>query len=106
MTRFQNRAIAIIARKALETAGADAEFKEWSVTELTQRLVSVVVSTGKVGDEGTLAESLCRYRAHFFVGQRGRIEVAGSKDIEQWPDSKRNQVRAARRHPLIYGWNL
>lgn len=49
------------------------EIKEYEVTELECGLVSVVLETGRKGDEGTLAELICRQRVHLFIGKRGGI---------------------------------
>lgn len=74
MTVAQEKAIAKIRRLAAETLydPATYEFKRFDVEDCGSFL-SVVVETGMMNDEGTLAEVFARDRAHLFVGRRGGI---------------------------------
>lgn len=101
MTARQNFALALVARKALEAAGENAEFKDWTVTALGEgkySRISVVVETGKIGDEGKMSAIFCRPRAHFFIGRRGGIESA---DLLFAVKADRTRLR---KYPLIYGF--
>ena len=70
--------------------------QEVKVFEVRQHggFVSVYVEVGRIGDEGTLASVFCRYRGHFFIGRRGKIQA------------KRGKASKAKlqKYPLIYGW--
>lgn len=90
LSRRQLRAITEIQLYQLD--GRNHEVKRLQVKNCGS-FASVVCEVGGVGDEGTLAAILCRYRGHFFVGPRGRIRVA---DHQPTADQ--------RRYPLIYGW--
>ena len=48
------------------------EIKEYEVKDC-EYFLSVVIETGMVGDEGTMASILCRNRVHLFIGKRGGI---------------------------------
>lgn len=52
------------------------EVKKWEVEELgVNGIICVVLVTGLIGDEGTMASLLCRKHRQFFVGARGGISV-------------------------------
>lgn len=96
MTSKQNKAIARIVRAALERAGGDSEIKHWRVADIGGAYF-VSVETGRVADENTMAAVLCRTRGAFVVGRRGGVSA-----VEPQDGRKAN----ARKHPLIYGFNL
>jgi hypothetical protein len=74
MTNAQSRAIERIRQEAQSTLfyGDGYEFKRWNVTE-NEHFAAVVLEVGMIGDEGTLAEAVCRDRAQLFVGKKGDI---------------------------------
>lgn len=75
MTKAQERAVSRIrwmAENLHYYAKEDYEIKEWKVEEC-ECFVAVVVEVGMKGDEGTLAQALCRDRAQLFIGTRGGI---------------------------------
>ena len=86
MTQAQERAVERIkgmAKKQL-MYGDGYEFKVWQVEELNGcGIVSVVLETGLVGDEGTLAQVFGRDRAHMFVGKRGGVTYYDYKSKAQ-----------------------
>ena len=70
MTKSQKNAIERI-RKLVESGLRDSqEIKVWEIKE-HETFVSVYVVYGLKNDEGTLAELICRDKAHLFVGKRG-----------------------------------
>jgi hypothetical protein len=72
MTKSQEKAIEGI-RKLVERDLRDSqEIKMWEIKE-HETFVSVYVAYGLKNDEGTLAELLCRDKAHLFVGKRGGV---------------------------------
>ena len=72
MTKSQEKAIERI-RKLVESECRDRyEIKIWELKE-HETFVSLYVAYGLKNDEGTLAELLCRDKAHLFVGKRGGI---------------------------------
>ena len=82
MTKSQEKAIERI-RKLVEADLHDwRDIKRWEVKEY-EFFVSVYVEYGCKGDEGTLAEVLCRNKAHLFVGKRGGITYPIYKNHKQ-----------------------
>ena len=79
MTKKQEMAVARIRRAAENTLfwgnPEDYEFKEWEVIDHTEDYpcVEVRLTTGRKGDEGTMAAILCRESAQLFIGPRGGI---------------------------------
>ena len=72
MTKSQEKAIERI-RKLVESEIRDRyEIKVWEIKEY-ETFVSVYVVYGLKNDEGTLAQLVCRDKAHLFVGKRGGI---------------------------------
>ena len=53
----------------------DYEVKRWEVDGDTYRHTSVIIETGRIGDEGTAAAILARNYAHFLIGPRGGMTV-------------------------------
>ena len=49
------------------------EIKYKQVDPITENTISLVIETGLIGDEGTLAAILCRDRIHVFVGKKGGV---------------------------------
>ncbi len=94
LTQSQLDAITRIQQDRLLGQGTGYEVKEFRLTNLG-RCVSVVVTVGRKGDEGTMAAVLCRYRGHFFVGRRGGIEAVSPSE---------GNASKAQQYPLIYGW--
>lgn len=82
--------LAAITKVQLHKMRDETEVKSFSVSN-HGRTAIVVVVVGRVGDEGTLAASLCRDIGIFRIGRGGRIE-ATSKNPK------------AKKYPLIYGW--
>lgn len=97
LTAKQNEALTHIARAALDRVGKDAEFKSWTLTQISG-MTFVVVETGRVDDEGTMAAVLCRHRGHFSIGKQGGIVSMEARY------GKRGRKSNARKHPLIYGF--
>lgn len=48
------------------------EIKYFTVKEYPE-FVSLVIVSGRKGDEGTMAELVCRDRVHLFIGKRGGV---------------------------------
>lgn len=114
MTAAQEKAIARIRRKAesgLFHGGPEKyEFKKWEVEDCGS-FISVVLEVGMKEDEGTMAELLCRDRAHLFIGRGGGITYpmytkrSGSFTrrwngvsiltpvIDQWPEDRRKEAK-------------
>lgn len=87
MTAAQERLLARIKAQALACAhGADFvdryEFKKWEV-EVTPHFVSLVLETGRKGDEGTYGALLCRNYRHIFIGPNGALKLANAKYVTQ-----------------------
>ena len=82
MTNSQENAIERI-RKLVESGLRDSqEIKVWEIKEY-ETFVSVYVVYGLKNDEGTLAELICRDKAHLFVGKRGGITYPIHKNGKQ-----------------------
>lgn len=78
MTESQAKALCKILRElGTFNIGGNCEIKEYEVEDYKQ-FISVVAEVGMVGDEGTLASLLCRYRVHLFVGKRGGITYSAT----------------------------
>lgn len=74
MTKAQERAIKLIENKAKQFlfCSENWEFKEFDATDMGH-FVSLTFEVGMKGDEGTLAEFMCRDRGHVWIGKRGAI---------------------------------
>lgn len=77
MTPAQEKAIRTIKAEMFQSfdmsrGGGEYEYKLFRVNEYTQ-FASVVGEVGMKGDEGTLAELMCRSRIQLFVYRDGRI---------------------------------
>ena len=73
MTKEQERKVKEIEKIMMELIGhpETKEIKEEEVNEIGYGIVSMVIEVGEIGDEGTMAEVLCRQRAHIFIGPKG-----------------------------------
>lgn len=91
MTKQQEAAVAAIKSRL-------SSRQEWKTFEATEysHFVVIFAERGLVGDEGTMAEIVCRDTGRFVIGTRGRIEARESNH-----GVKKCQLRS---HPLIYGW--
>lgn len=54
------------------------EFKKFEVTE-HKYFVAVVIETGRIGDEGSLASLIARTYQNLFLGKRGGIRYYGKR---------------------------
>ena len=72
MTNSQVKAIESIRALCEKEMRADQEFKVWEITE-NKYFISLFLSYGMIGDEGTLAAAIARDEAHLFIGKRGAI---------------------------------
>ena len=74
ITKSQEKAIERLRRDAVDSLffGDDYEFKAFEIIEGKYN-ISIVIETGMIGDEGTMAEIFGRDRAQFFIGKRGGI---------------------------------
>lgn len=84
MTKSQERAIERIralAERHMNSCFKEGEIKEWEVEDW-EYVVSVVVEIGGKNDEGTLAEYMCRDRAHLLIGKKGGIKYPVSKQLK------------------------
>lgn len=73
MTKAQEYAIDRIRRLVeRHCKGVDLEVKQFEIDDCDY-FISVSVVYGLPNDDGTLAQLLCRDRAHLFVGKRGGI---------------------------------
>jgi hypothetical protein len=76
MTKSQERTInEIKAHFEAQNERRGTEFKQFEVND-TEYLVSLVIVTGGINDEGTMAEVFARDRRHLFIGKRGGIKLA------------------------------
>lgn len=90
MNKAQERAVERIRTGAFEAfdhsrGEGKYEIKKFEVNE-HEYFVSVYAVVGMVGDEGTMAEIICRNKVHFFVGKRGGVTYP------VWNEKKRQQV--------------
>ena len=82
MTRSQEQAISKIERMVRKEGAAmfrEYEIKEWEVHE-NEYFVSLIFEIGNKGDEGTLAQYICRDRAQLFIGPKGGIRYPMTKN--------------------------
>lgn len=76
MTTAQDRTISRIRRDAERMHScAGYEIKQFDVRETDHGTVSVYVSVGLIGDEGTVAEVIGRDTALIFIGPRGGTRI-------------------------------
>lgn len=79
MNRAQERALSTIrAQIRREYECINHEIKKWDVTE-TEYFVSLVVTIGVKGDEGTLGEVFGRDHMQLFIGKRGGVKYPVTK---------------------------
>lgn len=76
MTNAQEKTLYRVLKMANEfdysRGKGEYEIKRYEVDDC-EYFISVVIETGIIGDEGTLASVLCRDRVHLFIGKRGGI---------------------------------
>jgi len=115
VTAKQLRAIERIKDAALDKhfyPDGGSHNANWEIKQLEIRLInkvlpgqagtlSVVVQAGADDDEGTMASVFCRRGGHFFVGPRGKVEIAGLKYDSRY----KGRRGRARKYPLIYGFS-
>lgn len=85
ITKQQAKAIESI-KKVAETMHGEKhadkyEIKKFEIDEC-EYFVSLTVEVGLKGDEGTMAEILCRDYAHLFIGKRGGITYPVCKKMK------------------------
>lgn len=75
MTNKQERVIKALKKQMADDFfyGHDYEFKRVEVTESKFGTVTLVLETGLIGDENTLASVYARNRIQVFIGKRGGI---------------------------------
>lgn len=73
MTNEQERKIKEIEKIMINLVGhpETKEIKQKEVKETDYGVVSMYISVGEIGDEGTMAAILCRQTAHVFIGPKG-----------------------------------
>ena len=73
MTREQEKKVAEIRNIMLNLVGhaETKEIKEEEISEMGYGIVQMVIEVGMIGDEGTMAEVVCRSRAQVFIGPKG-----------------------------------
>jgi hypothetical protein len=76
VTRRQEIAVRRIFEEMLE--GERTELKSYDFAVVGRKL-AVYVTTGLIGDEGTMAEVLCRDRIAVYVGPRGGLEARNGR---------------------------
>ncbi len=77
MTKAQESTVGQL-REALQERwfnSADYEFKTWNVQQLDREHVVVKSTIGRINDEGTLAQSICRERHKIYIGLRGGCAI-------------------------------
>lgn len=86
MTDLQAKTLCKVLRMANELdfsrGKGGYEIKQYEVSDCDYFL-SVVIETGSVGDEGTLASIICRERAHLFIGKRGGITYINKRGTQK-----------------------
>ena len=78
MNTTQTNAIESIKKAMLEgvyLGTSQVELKKCEIRESSE-FVSLVIEVGHVGDEGSMAEVLCRDCRQFFIGKRGGVSLA------------------------------
>jgi len=77
LTKAQTQAVERIKKDIQRWYGDNFSNYEYKTFKLTSGYKShyLYVVVGRVGDEGTMAEIFCRDKAHFAIGERGRIMV-------------------------------
>jgi hypothetical protein len=95
MSKMMHAVEAVIA-KAIERAhSTKGEIKNLTVTPIGKDLF-IQIETGMKGDEGTMAEILCRTYGTFTVTLRGTIRAEYCR---------RGSRSKAQQYPLIYGFS-
>ena len=73
MTKEQERKIEEIRNIMLNLVGyaETKEIKEEKIEEMSFGHIYLIIEVGNIGDEGTMAQYICRDRAHVFIGPKG-----------------------------------
>jgi hypothetical protein len=69
----------VLAKQARTAGDAGAEIKQFEVEAAEDGGCFVLVETGRVGDEGTLAAIFCREYRHAHIGKRGGFHLLNAK---------------------------
>jgi hypothetical protein len=73
MTNSQKKALEMIKALVISEFYSDQwEIKKFEITDCGSFL-SVIIETGRINDEGTMAQIFARDYAHLFIGKRGAI---------------------------------